>query len=110
MECNTIADLAVQLNLEYGATIDNISKKRFFRKGEKSQIFLGIVKGLYERYRDKFLYGNDLIGFKTFKSDVISAQKRIKKNQKNIKNIKENKVGVQLNIWNIDPYGYMTTN
>jgi len=70
----TITDVAKKLNDMYHEAIEN-RKFEGFGKGEKSQIFLWIMKDLFEKYGSYF--GYDKIS--DFKSSVVTVQKRLKK-------------------------------
>jgi len=70
----SIKEVAIELNEDYREALE-LKKDVGFEKGEKSKIFLNILKMLYERYGDFFGY-KDL---SSFKSDVVLVQRRLKK-------------------------------
>ena len=71
---NSISEVAKELNDDYQEALE-IKAIEGFKKGDKSKIFLNILKMLFARYGEFFGY-KDL---SSFKSDVIFVQKRLKK-------------------------------
>lgn len=67
----TLADFAQELSRRYGAI------KHFVKKGEKSDVFLAILKRLFYEYGEYFGFEEDELS--AFKSEVIQAKNNLRK-------------------------------
>ena len=70
----TLVDVAQELSSRYGAI------KQFLKKGEKSDVFLSIIKRLFYEYGEYFGFEADEIS--AFKSEVINAKNNLRKTKR----------------------------
>lgn len=102
----TLADVAQELSSRYGAI------KNFLKKGEKSDVFLAILKRLFYEYGEYFGFEEDELS--AFKSEVIQAKNNLKqKGKRVIKNVRNPRKyfrpkegdGEIFTSWQVEAYG-----
>lgn len=69
----TLVDIVRELNESY------FKAKRNKIENKEKNLFLGILKNLFEIYGVSFGYENSKIGLSNFKSDLIRVKNRLKK-------------------------------
>ena len=74
MNEKTLVDVAEELNQGY------FEAKRHHLEGNKDRnIFIEILKSLFDIYGDYFGYPHTSVGFSLFKSDIVRIKNRVKK-------------------------------